>query len=317
MEQNHNPEQNHDHDHDHSPGHNHSHETPASLKNLIFAIVINGGIVVFEMIFGLMIQSMALISDAVHNLSDIAHMLFSYWAEKVARRPANETKTYGYRKIEFIAAFVNSIGLSVVIAFVFWETLKRFTAPAEVSGQVMLWVAVVAFVGNGAATLLLQKISARNINMKSAWLHSLQDSLFSLGVIVGALLIMFFGWRFVDPLLSLAICLVIAREIYKIVRQAVNSLLDAVPPGIDFLQVKNDLLAIPAVAEVNDLHIWETGSEQKLLSAHIKSGEESPDHETIIRAVQEMLLHKYGINHTTLQILPFSAGEMEHCSHCN
>jgi len=273
--------------------------------------------VAFEMFFGLMIQSMALISDAVHNLSDIAHMLFSYWAEKVARRPANDRKTYGYRKIEFIAAFVNSIGLSVVIAFVFWETLKRFTAPAEVPGQVMLWVAVVAFVGNGTATLLLQKISARNINMKSAWLHSLQDSLFSLGVIVGALLIMFFGWRLVDPLLSLAICLVIAREIYKIVRQAVNSLLDAVPPGIDFLQVKNDLLAIPAVAEVNDLHIWETGSEQKLLSAHIKSGEESPDHEAIIRAVQEMLLHKYRINHTTLQILPFSAGEMEHCSHCN
>ena len=297
--------------------HNHNHEQPASLKNLIFAILINGGIVVFEMIFGLLIQSMALISDAVHNLSDIAHMLFSYWAEKVARRPTNERKTYGYRKIEFIAAFVNSIGLSVVIAFIFWETLKRFSAPADLPGRVMLWVAVVALVGNGAATLLLQKISVRNINMKSAWLHSFQDSLFSLGVIVGALLIMFFGWRYVDPLLSLVICLVIARGIYKIVWQAVNSLLDAVPPGIDFVQVKNDLLTIPAVAEVNDLHIWQTGAEQKLLSAHLVSGEDSPDHEAIIRTVQEMLLQKYGINHTTIQILPASAGKMEHCSHCN
>src|SRR3989339_1155339 len=315
MEQDHNHEHNRepDHDHDHSSVHGHSHETPASLKNLIFAIVINGGIVAFEMVFGLLIQSMALISDAVHNLSDIAHMLFSYWAEKVARRPANDRKTYGYRKIEFIAAFVNSIGLSVVIAFVFWETLKRFTAPAEVQGQVMRWVAVVAFVGNGAATFLLQKISARNINMKSAWLHSLQDALFSLGVIVGALLIMFFGWRFVDPILSLTICIVIAREIYKIVRQAVNSLMDSVPPGIDFLKVKSDLLAIPAVAEVNDLHIWETGSEQKLLSAHLQSKGELSDSEAIIRAAQELLLHKYGINHTTLQILPPSAGEMEHC----
>lgn len=307
----------HSHDQDHSPGHSHSQEPPASLKNLILAIVINGGIVAFELVFGLLIQSMALISDAVHNLSDIAHMLFSYWAEKVARRPANERKTYGYRKIEFIAAFVNSIGLSVVIAFVFWETVKRFTAPAAVPGQTMLWVAVVALVGNGAATLLLQKVASRNINMKSAWLHSLQDSLFSLAVIVGALLILFFGWRLVDPILSLIICLVIAREIYKIVRQAVNSLLDAVPPGIDFLQVKNELLTIPAVSEVNDLHIWETGSEQKLLSAHLVSGEDNPDHEAIIRAVQEMLLHKYGINHTTLQILPASAREMEHCSHCN
>ena len=306
-----------EHNHSHDHGHDHGHEPQASLKNLIFAIVINGGIVVFEMFFGLMIQSMALISDAVHNLSDIAHMLFSYWAERVARRPANKRKTYGYRKIEVIAAFVNSIGLSVVIAFVFWETIKRFAAPGEVPGKVMLWVAVVALVGNGAATLLLQKISSRNINMKSAWLHSLQDSLFSIGVIVGALLIMFFGWRLVDPLLSLAICLVIAREIYKIVRQAVDSLMDAVPPGIDFLQVKNDLLAIQTVQEVNDLHIWETGSEQKLLSAHLKSGENSPDHGTIIRSVQEMLLHKYGINHATLQILPFSTEKMELCNHCN
>ena len=297
--------------------HNHNHEQPASLKNLLFAMVINGGIVAFEMFFGLMIQSMALISDAVHNLSDIAAMIFSYWAEKVSRRPANAAKTYGYRKIEFIAAFVNSIVLSVVIAFVFWETLKRFIAPMEIPGQSMLWVAVVAFIGNGAATLLLQKISARNFNMRSAWLHSLQDALFSLGVIVGALLITLFGWRLVDPLISLAICIVIAREIYKIVRQTVNSLMDAVPPGIDFIQVKNDLLAIPSVAEVNDLHIWQTGAEQKLLSAHLKSGEDSPDHEAIIRSVQEMLLLKHGINHTTIQLLPFSAGEMEHCSHCN
>ncbi len=281
--------------HDHS--HGHSHEPPASLKNLIFAILINGGIVAFELAFGLLIQSMALISDAVHNLSDIAHMLFSYWAEKVARRPPNERKTYGYRKIEFIAAFVNSIGLSVVIAFIFWETLQRFAAPAEVPGRTMLWVAVVALAGNGAATLLLQRISARNINMKSAWLHSLQDSLFSLAVIVGALLIVAFGWRLVDPILSLIICLVIVREIYKIVRQAVNSLMDSVPPGIDFQKVRNDLLAIPAVAEVNDLHIWETGAEQRLLSAHLVSGEDSPDHEGIIRTAQEMLLHQYGINH--------------------
>lgn len=299
--------------------HHHEHDDakPASLKNLILAIVINGGIVAFEMVCGFLIQSMALISDAVHNLSDIAHMLFSYWAEKVAHRPANERKTYGYRKIEFIAAFVNSIGLSVVIAFIFWETLQRFAEPAEVPGGTMLWVAFVALLGNGAATLLLQKISARNINLKSAWLHSLQDSFFSIAVIVGALMIMAFGWTLVDPILSLIICLVIAREIVRIVRQAVNSLLDAVPQDIDFQQVKESLMAIPAVAEVNDLHIWESGSAQRLLSAHLVSGDGCPDHEGIIRAAQDILLHRYGINHATLQILSSSAGKMEHCNHCN
>jgi cobalt-zinc-cadmium efflux system protein len=311
MEANHHP------DHGHNDSHEHGREPPVSLKNLFFAIVINGGIVAFEMVFGLMIQSMALISDAVHNLSDIGHMLLSYWAEKVARRPANDRKTYGYRKIEFIAAFVNSIGLSVVIAFVFWETIKRFTAPAEIPGKMMLLVSIVAFVGNSAATLLLQKISARNINMKSAWLHSLQDSLFSLGVVVGALVITYTGWPLIDPLLSLAICLVIAREVYRICRQAVDSLLDSVPPGIDLTLVRNELLAIDAVVEVNDLHIWQTGADQTLLSAHLLSTGESADSETIIRSAQELLLKKYGINHATLQVLPASAGEMEHCSHCN
>jgi len=298
--------------------HNHDHhqQQPASLKNLLFAIVINGGIVAVELGFGLMIGSMALISDAVHNLSDIAHMAFSYWAEKVARRPPTSAKTYGYRKIEFIAAFVNSIALSVVIAFIFWESLRRLAAPAEVPGREMLLVALVAFAGNGAATLLLQKISARNINMKSAWLHSLQDALFSLGVIVGALIIMLFGWRLVDPLLSLAISLVIAREIVKIVRQTVDSLLDSVPPGIDFIEVQNLLLGLDGVVEVNDLHIWQTGTNQRLLSAHLVIGEDA-DGETIIRSAQEVLLHRHGIDHTTLQLLPASAEVMAHCTHCN
>ena len=299
--------------------HNHVQDKtqPASLKNLFFAIVINGGIVAFEIVFGLLIQSMALISDAVHNLSDIAAMGFSYWAEKVSGRPANERKTYGYHKIEFIAAFVNSLVLSVAIAFILWEALGRLTAPPAIPGREMLWVAVIAFAGNGAATLLLQKISSRNLNMRSAWLHSFQDALFSLGVIVGAALIMLFGWNIIDPMLSIAISLFILREIYRIVRQAVDSLLDAVPPDLDFSQVRIDLLSIPGVAEVNDLHVWRTGTNRKLLSAHLRMMEGSSDSETIIRQAQEMLLRKYEINHTTLQILPFSAGDMEHCNHCN
>lgn len=298
--------------------HHHHHENqPASLANLILAIIINGGIVVFEMIFGLLISSMALISDAVHNLSDIVAMSFTYWAEKMSRRPTTEHKTYGWRKMEFIAAFVNSIVLSVVIVFVFWESVQRLFSPAEVSGKIMLWVAVVAFVGNGVATLLLQKISARNFNIKSAWLHSLQDALFSLGVIVGALLIMFFDLYFVDPLISIVICIFIAREIYKIIRHTVNALLDAVPVDVDFNAVKRDLLSVSGVAQVNDLHIWQTGTGQKLLSAHLISDNESPDHEQIIRAVQEILHETHEINHTTIQLLPSSVEKMEHCNHCN
>jgi cobalt-zinc-cadmium efflux system protein len=297
--------------------HPHAHHQPKSLKNLLSAIAINGGIVAFELTFGLLIQSMALLSDAVHNLSDIAVMGLSYGAEKVARRPADESKTYGYRKVEFITAFVNCIVLSVVIAFIFWEALRRLTAPSEIPGQIMLWVAVVAFVGNGTATLLLQKISSGNLNLKSAWLHSLQDTLFSLGVIGGAILIMLFGWRFIDPVISIVICLVIAWEIYKIVSQTVNTLLEAVPPDIDFTTVRTDLRAIPAVEQVSDLHIWQTCSALKLMSAHLLITEDTSDSETVIRTAQEMLVKKYGINHATLQVLHTSAREMRYCRHCN
>jgi len=296
--------------------HNHN-DQPASLANLILAIIINGGIVIFEMIFGLLISSMALISDAVHNLSDVAAMSFTYWAEKMSRRPATEHKTYGWRKMEFIAAFVNSIVLSVVIAFVFWESVQRFFSPAEVSGKMMLWVAVVALIGNGSATLLLKKISARNFNIQTAWLHSLQAALFSLGVIVGALLITFFDLYFIDPLISMVICIFIACEIYKIIRHTVNALLDSVPADVDFNAVKRDLLSVSGVAEVNDLHIWQTGTGQKLLSAHLVSADETPDHEQIIHGVQEILHESHGIDHTTIQLLPSSAREMEHCNHCN
>lgn len=297
--------------------HHHPVEKPASLTNLIAAMAINGVIVVFELISGLWIQSMALISDAVHNLSDIAAMGFTYGAEKISRRPANERKTFGYLKFEFIAAFVNSLVLSVVIAFVFWESIQRLISPTNLPGKMMFGVAVVAFAGNSLATLLLRKISGRNFNIKTAWLHSLQDALFSLGVIVGALVITFSGWFFIDPLISMIICVFIAREIYKIIRHTANALMDGVPADVDFNDVKKDLLAIPSVAGVKDLHIWQTGSRQKLLSAHLKSSDDSPNHEEIIRAVQEMLMHKYGINHTTIQLLPASAEEMEHCNHCN
>jgi len=136
-------------------------------------------------------------------------------------------------------------------------------------------------------------------------------------VIVGALLITFFDLYFIDPLISMVICIFIACEIYKIIRHTVNALLDSVPADVDFNAVKRDLLSVSGVAEVNDLHIWQTGTGRKLLSAHLVSADETPDHEQIIRAVQEILHESHGIDHTTIQLLPSSAHEMEHCNHCN
>jgi len=286
-------------------------------RNLLVAIFINGGIVACEFFFGFLIRSMALISDALHNLSDIAVMAISYGAEKVSRRPSTTKMTFGYRKIEFVAAFVNSIVLSVAIAFILYEAIGRLFNPPPVPGREMLWVATFALLGNGAATLILKKTADRSVNIKTAWLHSLTDSLFSAGVIVSAVMIIVLEWFILDPLISIIICLFIGREIYRIVYHAITSLMDAVPPGIDWQEVQGELQSIEGVSQVNDLHIWQSGTNQLLLSAHLSMMPEMRDSERIIKLAHELLKQKYGIDHATIEVLPFDAKGIDCCYQSN
>ena len=296
--------------------HSHSHAPIDSLGRLVIAIVINSGIVVFEIVFGIITGSVALISDAVHNLSDISAMILGYIAEKIARRPTNARKTYGYHKIEFIIAFANAILLAIAIGFVFFEALERLLNPVEVGSQSMFYVALVALIGNSLATLILQKVSTQNFNLKAVWLHSLQDALLSLGVLIASIIIHFTQWNFIDPLISIFIALFIAKEIYKIGRATVNALLDAVPENLDFEEIKKDLLNLENVKKVNDLHIWQSGSHKVMLSAHLRA-EKDADNQDIIRKAQHMLCDTYKIEHTTLQVIPFGVKDFLHCNHCN
>jgi len=294
--------------------HDHSHNSPNSLKRLLAAILINGSIVIFEIVLGIITGSMALVSDAVHNLSDISAMILGFWSEKIAKKPANNQKTYGYKKIEFVSAFANSILLSVAIAFVFYEATMRFFSPVEVHGKGMFFVALIALVGNSVATLILQKTADQNFNLKAVWLHSLQDALLSLGVVIASIIIYFTDWNIVDPIISVVICIFIAREIYKIISHATNALLDSVPNDIDFEEVKTEILKIKNIEEVADLHIWQTDSHQKMLSAHLLTTQE--DAMNVISTTQKMLHDKYEIEHTTLQVLPIGE-KLANCNHCN
>jgi cobalt-zinc-cadmium efflux system protein len=177
-------------------------EKPSS-KNIIVSIFLNIGIVVFEIVFGLLSQSTALISDALHNITDIGSMILSWWGEKMSSWPSNDRKTYGYKRAEVIIAFTNGGILLAVTIFILIEAMQRLFHPVEVAGMQMMIVAGVALLGNGIATYLLEKDAHKNLNLKSAWLHSLQDALFSLTVIVGASAIYFTGWNWIDPALSL------------------------------------------------------------------------------------------------------------------
>lgn len=298
--------------------HNHSHR--AASKNLLWSIGINIVIVVFEIIFGLLSRSFALITDALHNVTDIGSMVLSLWGEKLADKPQTEKKTYGYKRAELIIAFVNAGVLLGIVGFVLIEAVIRLFNPEPVSGLTMMIVAGVALLGNGLATYLLQKGVDKNLNLKSAWLHSLQDALFSLGVVISAAIIYYTGWNWLDPLASIIISIFLLKEIFSILFEAVNMLMDSVPEGIDFADVKSNLLAMPEIKSVNDLHIWQTGSENRLLSAHLKISElDAKGRMELIVNIQNFLKKKYDIDHTTLQMV--SAKEVKliklTCNHCN
>jgi len=298
----------------------HNHEHALASKNLIWSIGINTIIVIFEIIFGLISRSFALITDALHNVTDIGSMILSLWGEKLSDKPQTETKTYGYKRAEVIIAFVNGGVLLAIVGFVLFEAVIRIFKPEPVSGLTMMIVAGVALLGNGLATYLLQKGATKNLNLKSACLHSLQDALFSLGVVVSATIIYFTGWSCLDPIASIIISIFLLKEIFSILFEAIDMMLDSVPKDVNFSDVKANLAAIPGVIEIDDLHIWQTGSENRFLSAHLIISEDvKASRIKLLASAAEIAKEKYNIHHSTIQIV--SEQEIKEvnleCEHCN
>ncbi|NIA18354.1 MAG: cation diffusion facilitator family transporter [Actinobacteria bacterium] len=298
----------------------HEHSAGEAGKNLIISIVLNLFIVVFEIVFGILSRSVALISDALHNITDIGSMALSFGGEKIAAWPANEKKTYGYKRAEVIIAFTNAGILLAVIAFIIIEAIGRLFHPEEVAGLQMIIVASVALVGNGIATYLLEKNAHDNLNLKSAWLHSFQDAIFSLAVIVGAAGIYYTGWNWLDSALSLLISVFLLKEVFRILKESLAIMLDSVPADIDFVKVKDALKGLPGIVEALDLHIWQAGSQTRFLSVHIKTDEmnNSVRFELIVK-IKKLLYENFNINHSAVQILSLKEAEKieTDCEHCN
>ncbi len=294
--------------------HNHKHETPKTIPGLIIAIGINIVITVFEIILGIMANSLALISDAAHNLTDIGSMVLGYVTEKMVARPANDKKTYGYKKMEFVTAFVNGLILLLVTGYILYEgVIRLFTVPEVVDGT-MFYVGLIALLGNAVATWILTKSSKNNTNMQAVWLHSLQDALSSLGVVMGAVIIKFTGWNIIDPIISILIAVFLIKSIYHLIKRTVDALLDSVPEGIDYEEVKRDLLQIKGVVKLNDLHIWLESSRLPMLSVHLQIGDVN-DLEQVFQEAKNLLFDKYHIEHTTVQVIPVDIRTK--CKHCN
>ena len=280
----------------------HSH-TPATGKHLVIAIVLNAFIFIVELVGGVLTNSLALISDSLHNLSDFFALILSYIASKVVLWKSNSEKSYGYVRVEIFVAFINAMALVLIGLYVTYEGIQRFAHPEPVVGGWMLVIAGVGFVVNTAATLLLKSHAHNDLNMKSAYLHLLTDALESLAVVVVAGFIAWKDWRILDPLVSIAIGLFIIKSAWSIVAETIHILTEGTPRGINLHEVAAYIQSFPGVENVHHLHIWGLSSRMRALSAHVVVRDQLISASDNIRSrLEKELENQFGIKHPTLQL---------------
>jgi cobalt-zinc-cadmium efflux system protein len=282
--------------------HDHSHEHKTS-KHLGIAIILNAIIFIVELTGGILTNSLALISDSLHNLSDFFALILSYIASKVILWKSNSEKSYGYARVEIFVAFINAMALVLIGMYIVYEGLQRFAHPEPVLGSWMLIIAIIGFIVNTAAALLLKTHAHRDLNMKSAYLHLLTDAVESLAVVLVAGLIAWKNFRLLDPLISIAIGLFIIKSAWSIVAETVHILTEGTPRGIDLHEVASFIQSFPGVDNVHHLHIWGLSSRVRALSVHIVVQDQLISAgNTLSSQIEQELEHRFGINHPTLHL---------------
>jgi len=280
-------------------GHGHAHGTGRVLR---ISLAVTALYIVLLVVAGVRAHSLALLSEAGHNLSDFLALLLSLVAVYLESRPPSATKTYGYRRAGVLAALVNSLSLVAVSGLIFYEAFQRLKHPEPVVAGTMIWVAAAGVVMNGAIALLLWR-SARDVNVRSALLHEVGDTISTAAVIVGGWAIMATGQSWIDPALSIGIGAAILYSSFGIVRETLNILLEGTPRGMSLDEVEVAVRTISGVSDVHDLHLWSIGSENHALSAHVKIADmATSESDVILRAINEKLGRSFGIHHTTIQL---------------
>lgn len=310
------PEQ-HDHEHicdthdtydDHHHDHDHQHDLKsAPYGRLWWALVINLIFLVVEVIGGILTNSLALLADAGHMLTDVGALALAIFVAHLARKPATPGRTYGLLRAEVLGAFVNGATLVIIVGFILWEAWERLGSRQTVDGPVMILIAVLGLLANVVSAFILAKGREENVNLKGAFLHMIADALGSVGAIIAGLVIWTTGWIPIDTIASVVIGILILWSSWGFLKQTINILLEATPENIDYLDVKNSLEKMEHIDTVHDLHIWTITSGVPVLSAHIKLSTccANTDHwQNCLGDAQNLIKEKFGIEHTTLQIEP-------------
>lgn len=302
-----------DHGHAHGlgshAGHSHPPLGPAVLG---WAMVATLGLVVAEIFGGILGHSVALLNDAVHNLSDVPALGISYLAMRWAQRPADNEKTYGYHRAGILAAFTNSTVLVILSLWLGYEAFERFREPVAVVESWMIWTSLAALAVNGGITLALVR-GHRDLNLRSILVHNFGDALSNIAIIAGAVTIHFTHLRWIDPLLGIAIGLLVLWSSIGILRQSSHILLEGRPQGMSVEDVARAVLSVPGVQEVHDVHIWSLGEDHNALSLHARVPDMHLDEcERILTDIQAKVAEKFSIGHTTVQLeragLPAQSG---------
>ncbi len=272
-------------------------------KNLIISILLNTLIVIAEIIAGIFSNSLALISDALHNFSDLLTLVLSLTAVKVSTWEATPNKSYGYLRVEIIAAFINSSALVIIGVYIIYQAAGRLITPVKIAASWVIVVASIAFLANGFSTYLLSKNSKENLNAKSAYLHLYYDAINSLLVIAAGILIYYFNWTILDPIFSIIIGLFIIKSGWDVVLEAVNILSEGTPKNIDINVVTSFITAFPEVKGIHHLHIWSLSSRMSALSMHVVVPDQliSKGY-LIINKLEKALKEKFDIDHPTIQL---------------
>ena len=273
-------------------------------RNLFITILLNLVISVAEIIGGIFSNSLALISDALHNFSDGIAVMITYIAVRVSKKESNERKTFGYKRIQILAAFFNSVVLIAICIFLLYEAYERFLNPEPVKSIPMFIVATIGLIANFVGVYLLKGHSKSNINIKAAYLHLIGDTLSSVAVIAGGLLIYFFDIYWIDPLITVIISIYIIKETISVLIETYNILMQATPKGIDLDKIRKKVEEAEEITGIHHVHAWNLSDQEIHFEAHIdlKQDLRLSESELVLRKLEKLLQKEYGINHVTLQM---------------
>ena len=293
-------------EHAHSPAQD---LTRSTIRRLALSLAITLGFVIVEIIAGVVANSLALLTDAAHNFTDVLALGLTWWALWVTNKPSHSGKTYGYHRAGILVALVNSTTLALIALGIFYEAYKRFINPPDVQANILIGVGVAAVIVNLTTALLVRRGAENDLNIRSAFLHLMGDVFSTLGAVIAGIIIRFTAWNWLDPLVSVLIGFLILWNAWGILRESIHILMESTPGDVDMDALQQDMLSIEGVRGVHDLHVWSLTQSLRTLSAHLVTDDIPVSAGVKVQGkVGEMLARKYGITHSTLQL------ECEECT---